>query len=126
VTTTTNKRRESKRQQPTDKERLRREIVEMAESQNRLGLISNAEVDQVTLRMLGSTALPDLPKVPSMTAAEIVNVRVSAGVSQAVFGGFLNVEAQTVSMWERGARRPTGAALKLLHVVKTKGLDALR
>ena len=107
----------------TDKQRLRREIVEMTEGQHRLGLVSDDELQQVTMKMLGRDALP---KVAPMTAAEIVKVRERAGVSQAVFGGFLNVETQTVSMWERGARRPTGAALKLLHVVKTKGLEALR
>lgn len=111
------------KRQPTDKERLRREIVEMTEGQHRLGLVSDDELQQVTLRMLGRDTLP---KVPPMSAAEIVKVRERAGVSQAVFGGFLNVETQTVSMWERGARRPTGTALKLLHVVKAKGLDALR
>ena len=107
----------------TDKARLRREIVEMTQGQHRLGLVSDDEMQQVTLRMLGRDALP---KVPPMSAAEIVKVRERAGVSQAVFGGFLNVETQTVSMWERGARRPTGTALKLLHVVKAKGLEALR
>jgi putative transcriptional regulator len=107
----------------TDKQRLRREIVEMAQGQHRLGLVGDDELQQVTLRMLGRDALP---KVPPMSAAEIVRLRERAGVSQAVFGGFLNVETQTVSMWERGARRPTGTALKLLHVVKAKGLEALR
>jgi putative transcriptional regulator len=107
----------------TDKVRLRREIVEMTEGQHRLGLVSDDELQQVTMRMLGRDALP---KVPLMSAAEIVKVRERLGVSQAVFGGFLNVETQTVSMWERGARRPTGTALKLLHVVKANGLDVLR
>ena len=31
-----------------------------------------------------------------------------------------------MSQWERGERRPTGAALKLLHVVKRNGNEALR
>ena len=106
----------------TDTERLRLEIVEMTEGQHRLGLVSDDELQQVTLRMLGRDALP---KVPPMSPAEIVKLRERTGVSQAVFGGFLNVETQTISMWERGARRPTGTALKLLHVVKTRGLVAL-
>jgi putative transcriptional regulator len=109
--------------EPTDKERLRQEIVELTQGQHRLGLVSTDELRRVTLRMIGRDALP---KVEPMSASEIVEVRERTGVSQAVFGGFLNVETQTVSMWERGARRPTGTALKLLHVVKAKGLDALR
>jgi len=32
----------------------------------------------------------------------------------------------TVSQWERGERRPSGAALKLLHVVKRGGIGVLR
>ena len=95
----------------------------MTEGQHRLGLVSDDELTQVTLRMLGRDALP---KTPPMPAGEIVKLRERAGVSQAVFGGFLNVETQTVSMWERGVRRPAGTALKLLHVVKTRGLNALR
>jgi len=38
----------------------------------------------------------------------------------------MNVAVNTVSQWERGERQPTGAALKLLNVVKHNGLDALR
>jgi putative transcriptional regulator len=53
-------------------------------------------------------------------------VRERAGVSQAVLAGFLNVAVNTVSQWERGERKPTGAALKLLHVVKRNGIEALR
>ena len=45
----------------TDKERLRREIVEMTEGQHRLGLVNDDELQQVTLRMLGRDALPKVP-----------------------------------------------------------------
>jgi putative transcriptional regulator len=38
----------------------------------------------------------------------------------------MNVAVSTISQWERGERHPTGAALKLLHVVKQNGLDVLR
>jgi putative transcriptional regulator len=38
----------------------------------------------------------------------------------------MNIATNTVSQWERGERRPTGAALKLLHVVKKSGVEALR
>ncbi len=40
--------------------------------------------------------------------------------------GYLNVATNTISQWERGERKPTGAALKLLHVVKNKGLEVMR
>ncbi len=105
------------------KTRLRSEIVEAMRGLNKIGAISDAELEKTTLRMLGRDALP---RVADLSPAEIVKVREQAGVSQAVLAGFLNVAVNTVSQWERGERRPTGAALKLLHVVKAKGLDVVR
>jgi putative transcriptional regulator len=105
------------------KARLRAEIVEISQALHKVGAISDAELEQTTLRMLGRDALP---KVKALSPREIVAVRERAGVSQAVLAGFLNVGVTTVSQWERGLRRPTGTALKLLHVVKTKGLEILR
>ena len=107
----------------TGKARLRSEIVEMTRAQHALGMVSDAELEQVTLRMLGADALP---KVPPLSPAEIAKVRERAGVSQALMAGFLNGRPHTVSQWECGERRPTGTALKLLHVVKLKGLETLR
>ncbi len=105
------------------KARLRSEIVEISRGLHKIGAISDAELEKTTMRMLGRDALP---KPPALSPAQIVRLREGAGVSQAVMAGFLNVAVGTVSQWERGERRPTGAALKLLHVAKTKGLDALR
>ena len=95
----------------------------MARGLNRLGVMPDDELRQTTLRMLGRDALP---KIAPMSPGEIIKVREKAGVSQAVLAGYLNVGTTTVSQWERGMRRPTGTALKLLHVVKTKGLEPLR
>lgn len=103
--------------------RLRSEIVEMTQGLHRLGMLSDGELEQTTLRMLARDALP---KVAALSPAEIVKLRRRAGVSQAVMARFLNVAVGTISQWERGERRPTGAALKLLHVAKDKGLETLR
>jgi len=105
------------------KARLRSEIVEISRGLHKIGALSDAELERTTLRMLGRDALP---KVEPLSPRQIVAVRERAGVSQAVLAGFLNVGVTTVSQWERGLRRPTGSALKLLHVVESKGLEALR
>lgn len=105
------------------KARLRAELVESARALHRAGAINASRLEKTTVRMLGRAMLP---KVPAMSPTEIVRVREQAGVSQAVLAGFLNVATKTLGQWERGERRPTGAALKLLHVVKTKGLDVVR
>jgi putative transcriptional regulator len=94
------------------KARLRSEIVEISRGLHKIGAISDAELERTTIRMLGRDALP---KVKPLSPREIVAVRERAGVSQAVLAGFLNVGVTTVSQWERGLRRPTSTALKLLQ-----------
>ena len=105
------------------KARLRSEIVEMKRDLHALGMVSDAELEKTTMRMLGRDALP---KLAGLSPSQIVKVREQAGLSQAVLAGYLNVAVNTVSQWERGERRPTGAALKLLHVVKRSGIEPLR
>ena len=105
------------------KARIRSEIVEMSRALHKVGAITDAELAKTTLRMLGRDALP---KVAALSPPQIVAVREKAGLSQAVLAGYLNVAVNTVSQWERGERRPTGAALKLLHVVKSRGIDPLK
>ena len=42
-----------------------------------------------------------------------------------MFAAYLNVTTNLVSKWERGDKRPSGAAKKLLSIVKAKGLEVL-
>ena len=42
--------------------RLRSEIVEMTQGLHRLGMVSDGELEQTTLRMLGRAALPKVAK----------------------------------------------------------------
>ena len=46
-------------------------------------------------------------------------------LSQAAFAIYLNISKNQVSEWERGIKKPSGAALKLLSLVKAKGIQAI-
>jgi putative transcriptional regulator len=105
------------------KARMRAEIIEAMRGLHKVGAVGDDELQKTTMRMLGKDALP---KIAALSPAEIVGVRERTGMSQAVLAAYMNVAVSTVSQWERGERRPTGAALKLLHVVKRGGIDALR
>jgi putative transcriptional regulator len=73
-----------------------------------------------------SVSVPScLTMVEPLSAKEIAAIRKRAGVSQGVFAHYLNVKPKLVSEWERGEKRPSGPSLKLLSIVKTKGLDAI-
>jgi putative transcriptional regulator len=60
-----------------------------------------------------------------MAPRGIQALRQREGVSQAVFARCLNLTTNYVSQLERGTKRPRGATLKLLSLVKSKGLDAI-
>ena len=105
------------------KARMRSEIVESMRGLHKIGAVSDADLAKTTLKMLGKDALP---KIEAMSPKQIVAVREKAGLSQGVLAAFMNVAVKTVSQWERGERHPTGAALKLLNVVKRNGIDVLR
>ena len=66
-----------------------------------------------------------LTAIDEFSAADIVRLRDSNGVSQGVFARYLNVRPKLVSEWERGVKKPSGPSLKLLSLVKAKGLEAI-
>lgn len=69
---------------------------------------------------LRSTTL-ELPKpATELKPGQIRGIRVKMGASQAVFARLLNVPKGTAIAWETGVRRPSGAALKLLHIARRK------
>jgi putative transcriptional regulator len=84
------------------------------------GLLSAGAIDQVTLRQFDRLCLPP---VEPLQPAQIRRIRVRSNVSQAVFAALLNTSVSTVQKWEIGQKRPTGTALKLLHLVQKNGLD---
>lgn len=86
------------------------------------GLHGADAIDQVTMREFDQLCLKS---VPPLRPAEIKRIRESANVSQAVFAAILNTSKSSVQKWEIGQKRPTGTALKLLHLVQKNGLEAV-
>lgn len=66
-----------------------------------------------------------LPPVVDLTAAQIKQLRLKNKASQAVFAAYLNTSPSTVQKWEQGRKKPNGPSLKLLNLVRKKGLEAL-
>jgi putative transcriptional regulator len=65
------------------------------------------------------------PAAAPMTGDDIRAIRERANISQAVFAKYLNLTTGYISQLERGAKRPTGAALVLLDVIRRKGIEAI-
>lgn len=79
-------------------------------------------IDAVTMREYDGLCLPELHP---MNSKEIKKIRLREKVSQPILAKYLNVSPSTVKHWERGEKRPSGAALKLLNILNSKGLAAL-
>ena len=79
-------------------------------------------VDKQTMRRFDDACLTP---VQPLSAKQIKALRVREHVSQTVFANYLNVTPNLVSKWERGEKRPSGAALKLLSLVEKHGIAAV-
>jgi len=92
-------------------------VHEAAKDLHDIGLVSSK-----TMREFDRSCLTT---IEPLNPDEIAEVRQQAGVSQAVFARYLNVTVGVVSKWERGEKQPKGPSLKLLTLVKKKGLEAI-
>ena len=86
------------------------------------GLHKAGVMDQVTLREFDHLCLPP---VEPLEPEQIKRIREVSRVSQAVFAALLNTSLSTVQKWEIGQKKPTGTALKLLHLVQKRGLEVV-
>ncbi|GKS69662.1 transcriptional regulator [Nitrosomonas sp. PY1] len=102
--------------------RKTRSIILEAVHDTAKGLRKAGVLDQVTMREFDQLCLqPIEPLKPE----QIKQIRETTRVSQAVFAAILNTSVSTVQKWEIGQKRPTGTALKLLHLVQKRGLEAV-
>lgn len=82
-------------------------------------------LDKQTMREFDALCLP---KVEEYSAAQIKKVRLRNNLSQPVFAAYLNTAVETVRKWEAGThtrKRPNGAAMKLISMVDTYGIEVL-
>ena len=66
-----------------------------------------------------------LAKAEPISCGDIQALRQRESVRQALLAHHLNVSTKLVSNWERGVKRPSGSSLKLLAIVKARGLDGV-
>jgi putative transcriptional regulator len=86
------------------------------------GLYENGIIDKITMKEFDDTCL--VP-TPLLTPEEIRNIRENVWLSQSAFARYMNVSKNLVSDWERGVKKPGGPALRLLAIIKKKGLAAI-
>ncbi len=86
------------------------------------GLYEIGAVSKHTMREFDEACLTPV----QVFAPEVIReIRLREHLSQPVFARYLNVSKNLVSDWERGVKKPGGAALRLLTVIQKKGLMAI-
>jgi putative transcriptional regulator len=85
-------------------------------------LFESGAIDKTTMRGFDDACLGS---VESFSPEKIRELRERERMSQPVFARYLNVSKGLVSAWERGAKRPSGPALRLLNVVQKKGVQSI-
>jgi putative transcriptional regulator len=107
---------------PKKDRRLTQALLETAKDMQQAGILTDEAYGKITMRHLG---VKDKIQLEQLTGEDIRAIREQANMSQAVFAHYLNVTVGYVSQLERGTKRPTGAALVLLNVIRRKGIKAI-
>jgi putative transcriptional regulator len=102
--------------------RRKRSAILEAVHETATGLYNASLMDKITLREFDRLCIPP---VEALEPHQIKQIRESNRISQTVFASILNTSPSTIQKWEIGRKRPTGTALKLLHLVQKQGLDIL-
>ncbi|RNA65274.1 helix-turn-helix domain-containing protein [Prosthecochloris sp. ZM_2] len=97
------------------------EILDIANDMAK-DLFKAGAMDAITMRQVESLCLQ---KKRLFQAEDIRKIRTKNHVSQAVFAAMLGIGKTTVQQWERGEKKPGGAAQRLLDLVDRKGLEVL-
>ena len=97
--------------------RILSEVHENAHGLHRIGLVSDDE-----MRKFDALCIPE---IPTYSAEMIRDIRAKTKLTQSVFASLMNISISTLQKWEIGAKKPVGAARKLLHIVDRKGIQAL-
>lgn len=97
--------------------RAARVVHRAADAAHKTGVISKE-----TMRSFDADCLT---KASPITPQDIKKIREASNVSQRVFAAHLGVTPGLVSQWERGEKRPSPMARKVLAVVKRRGLSIM-
>lgn len=99
--------------------RLSEAILETAKDMLEGGVLSEKEYEKITMRHA------KFPTIEPISSEEIRAIREREHLSQAVFAGGLNLTVGYISQLERGIKKPKGAVLVLLNVIRNNGFNVV-
>jgi len=103
--------------------RLDEALNETADGMLKVGIIDEKRHAFLTRRHIPESER--LIEIPIPSGEDIRAMREKANLSQAVFARRLQLTAGYISQLERGVKKPSGAVLVLLNLIRKRGIDAI-
>ncbi|MDV5140202.1 MULTISPECIES: helix-turn-helix domain-containing protein [Yersiniaceae] len=100
-----------------------KQLHEMAQAFNKSGTVSDETVEFIGSRLKAQQLREKMPKPEEMDGTAIRALRDQLHISQSMLAYTLNMSVESVSKWERGEKKPNGAALRMLDILRRKGLS---
>lgn len=98
-----------------------KDLQEMAHDMLPHGGISEDTVNYIDSRVRLREFRERLAVITEMNGDAIRTLRSRYHLSQTMLAELVNMSVVTVSKWERGEKKPNGAALRVLNVLSVKG-----
>ena len=98
-----------------------KDLQEMAHDMFPHGGISEDTVNYIDARVKLRELRARLPAIVEMNGEAIRALRGRYNLSQAMLAEYVNMSVVTISKWERGEKKPNGAALRVLNTLSDKG-----
>ncbi|MGL4726788.1 MAG: helix-turn-helix domain-containing protein [Scandinavium sp.] len=102
-----------------------KEMLEEAQELNALGLMPDAEVQQIQTLAQMRALNKSIAALKEMSGDEIRAMRTRLGMSQSILAHAMGMSKESVSKWERNEVKPAGPALRILNLLDSKGLGIL-
>ncbi|WP_370621724.1 helix-turn-helix domain-containing protein (plasmid) [Citrobacter portucalensis] len=102
------------------------EMLNLAKELNALGIASDDTVKTIEeCKRIGDLKRVMPKEAKPMTGDEIKALRQRWGLSQSMLAYTLCMSVGSISKWERGEKKPSGLALRVLHSIAEKGPGVL-
>ncbi|MFU9002191.1 helix-turn-helix domain-containing protein [Proteus sp. TSJ240517] len=100
-------------------------MLELAKELNAAGISPDSLVQEIESIVHTREINDKIQCVSAMSGAEIKTLRTKFGMSQAVLARALGMSKESVSKWERGEKKPSGPALRMLRILERQGPEVL-
>lgn len=100
-------------------------MLELAKELNAAGASPESLVKDIESTVRACEINDKIKEVSAMSGSEIKMLRTKYCMSQSVLARALGMSKESISKWERGEKKPSGPALRMLRILESKGPEVL-